>query len=83
MKQYRFTREVRDLAITIVVAVAGALAARALSNLKAEPAAILAVVLVVSIVLAVAPCCSRPSGRAIAGAFDLQRGRFASSFLFR
>jgi uncharacterized membrane protein len=54
MKKFRFTREVRDLVVTMVVAVAGALAAWALANLRTELAAILAVVVVVALVLAVA-----------------------------
>lgn len=54
MKKFRFTREVRDLVVTMVVAVAGAFAAWALANIKTEPASILAMVVVVAIVLAVA-----------------------------
>ena len=38
MKKFRFTREVRDLVVTMVVAVAGAFAAWALANIKTEPA---------------------------------------------
>ena len=54
MRRFRLTREVRDLMVTMVVAVAGALAAWVLANLKTEPAGILAVVIVVALVLAVA-----------------------------
>jgi hypothetical protein len=54
MKKFRFTREVRDLAVTMVVAVAGAFATWTFANIRTEPAAILAMVLLVAIVLAVA-----------------------------
>ena len=50
----RLTREVRDLVVTMLVAVAGAGSAWALSNAKSESIATLAVVLAVVLVLAVA-----------------------------
>lgn len=54
MKKLRFTREVRDLVVAMLVAVAGAGAAWALSNVKSESIATLAVALGVALVLAVA-----------------------------
>lgn len=54
MKKLRFTREVRDLVVTMLVAVAGAGAAWALSNAKTEALATLVVAMGVALVLAVA-----------------------------
>lgn len=51
---FRFTREVRDLAVGLLVAVAGAAAAWALTNVMTESIAILAVALGVALVLTVA-----------------------------
>lgn len=43
--KFRFTREVRDLLVTVLVAVAGAAATWTLTNIQAEAVALLALVI--------------------------------------